>query len=82
VYNPRLGAGVSHRVLVAAACHNIGRNGCQNVLFLLNACVNFFAIDPDVWGGLNADFNAAWANAYDREFDAIANDDRFAWSTC
>jgi hypothetical protein len=44
--------------------------------------VNLFAIDPDLWWSLNADLNAAWADTYDREFDVIANDDRFAWSTC
>jgi hypothetical protein len=82
--NPRVGTAIDDGVLVAVVIKNGGRNGNQNVvrLFLLNAAVDLFAVDANIGRGVDADLNAAGANAYDREFDAIADDDGFAGPTC
>jgi hypothetical protein len=51
-------------------------------LFLLDASMDFFAINAHIAWGRNTDLNPAWANTYDCELDFITNDDRFALPTC
>jgi hypothetical protein len=78
---------VHHCVLAPPTCRS---GSCcfdnrQNIgglfVLLLDARVDFLAVDPHVRRGLDSDLNPAGANSYDRELDAIADDDRFAWSS-
>jgi hypothetical protein len=83
VQNPRVGSGTNNGVLVAMVFSHLGRrNSCQNVsrillldLFLLDPRMYFFAVDPNIWWGCNADLNPAGADTYDRELDSFSDND-------
>jgi hypothetical protein len=75
VENPRFGTRGYQGVLFAVILKRILGNPNEYVLFLLNAGMNFFAVDTDIGGRHNADLNPAWAYVYDSKLDAFADDD-------
>ena len=64
-----------HRVLIRVAVAGRSRfDRSQNVgslfVFMLDAGVNFFAVNSNVWRRLDSDLNPAGADRYDRKLDA------------